>query len=245
MSLERPGWRGKAGLVLPSGNTVTEPIFYALAPNGVSFHVARTFIAGTRLDDLRAMEKDKDRAVRELASARLDCIVDCCTASGVLRGLTEDIAFCKNIEQETGLRASSTLQAIADALRVLKLRKLVVTSPYPKEMEELERDFFVKNGFNIVNMKGLDIKEGWRFGQVSAQEIYRLCCEAWDSRADGLLISCMAMNSVPVIQALELALNVPVITSNSATLWKILQIMGVKEPIWGYGGLLSDYLFVE
>ena len=55
----------------------------------------------------------------------------------------------------------------------------------------------------------------------------------------------MNFNSMPVIQALELALKVPVVSSNSATLWKILQIIGVEEPIWGYGRLLSDYMSVK
>ena len=72
------------------------------------------------------------------------------------------------------------------------------------------------------------------------QEIYRLCIDAWDDRAQGLFISCMNFNPLPVIPALELALQVPVVSSNSATLWKILQVIGVEEPIYGYGRLLSD-----
>ncbi len=191
------------------------------------------------------MEKEKGRAVRELASARLDCIADCCTASGVLRGLEADKAFCSGIEQDTGIRTTSTLQAIVEALEVLKLRRLVVVSPYPEEMDELEKSFFEKNGFGVINMQGLGIKEGYRLAQVSPQEIYRLCTDAWDTRVEGLFISCMNFNPMPVIQALELALKVPVVTSNSATLWKILQITGVEEPIWGYGCLLSDYMSVK
>lgn len=245
INLSKPGWRGRVGLVLPSSNTVTEPAFYALAPRGISFHTSRTFIAGTTLKDVIAMEKGKERAVHELASARVDCIADCCTASGVVRGLTADKAFCQGIEKETGIRTTSTLQAIVEALKLLKLSKLVVTSPYPEEMDELEKAFFERNGFSVINIKGLGIKEGWRLGQVPPPEIYRLCCDAWDSRADGLFISCMAFNSMPVIQALELALEVPVVTSNSATLWKILRIIGITEPIWGYGRLLSDYASVK
>ncbi|MDP2917433.1 MAG: maleate cis-trans isomerase [Dehalococcoidia bacterium] len=242
LNLSRLGWRGRAGLILPSSNTVTEPVFYALAPQGVSFHTTRTFIAGTSLQEVQAMEKDKERAVRELASAKVDCIADCCTASGVVRGLEADKAFCESVEKETGIRTTSTLQAIVEALRALKLSKLVATSPYPPEMDELEKDFFEKNGFSVINIKGLDIKEGWKLGRVPPEDIYRLCRDAWDKRADGLFISCMTFNSIPVIQALELALQVPVVTSNTATLWKILRMLGITEPIWGYGRLLSDYM---
>ena len=239
------GWRGKVGLILPSPSTVTEPLFYALAPQGVSFHSSRTFISGTGVEAVRAMEKEKDRAVRELASARPDCIVDCCTAGGVLRGLEADKAFCMEVERDTGIRTISTIQAVLEAMEMLKLRRLVITTPYPEETDKLEQSFFEKNGFSVVNMRGLDIKEGWRLAEVTPQEIYQLCIDTWDNRADGLFISCMNLNPVPVIQALEIALQVPVLTSNTATLRKILQIIGVGEPIWGCGRLLSDYMSVK
>ncbi|MFC1910039.1 hypothetical protein ACFLXC_01945 [Chloroflexota bacterium] len=239
-NLYQLGCRGRVGLVLPSVNTITEPVFYALAPDGISFHVSRTFITGTSVEDVLVMEKDKDRAVRELASARLDCIADCCTASGIIRGLETDRDFCYRVAQETSIPTTSTLQAILDALNVLKLRRLTIASPYPEAMDKLEKSFFEKNGFEVVNIKGLDIKEGYRLAQVPPDKIYRLCLDAWNPESDGLFINCMNFNATPVIQALEMALNTPVISSNSATLWKILHILGVKDIIHGYGRLLSE-----
>lgn len=56
-NLNKLGWRGKAGLILPSVNTVTEAVLYALAPQGVSFHSSRTLRTGATLEDLEAMEK--------------------------------------------------------------------------------------------------------------------------------------------------------------------------------------------
>lgn len=236
---------GKVGLILPSANTVTEPLFYAIAPKGISFHSSRTYIAGTGLREVKAMEKEKGRAVRELASARPDCIVDCCTMSGVLRGLEADKAFCRRIEHDTGIHATSTVQAIVEALQVLKVRRLVVTSPYPEETDRAEKTFLEQNGFSILSIWGLGINEGYKIAQVSPEEIYRHSIGAWDPSAEGLLISCMNFNPMPVIQALELALRVPVISSNSATLWKVLQTIGVYESVSGYGKLLSDYTSVQ
>ena len=243
--LNKPGRRGKVGLILPSSNTVTEPAFYALAPQGISFHTSRTFITGTSAEDVMAMEKEKDRAVHELTSARVDCLVDCCTASGVMRGLEADRAFCSRIEQDTGIPTTSTVQAIVEALELLNIRRLVVTSPYPEEVDELEKSFFEKNGFSVISIKGLGIKEGYRLAQATPQEIYRLCIDAWDNRAEGLFVSCMNFNPIPVIQALELSLKVPTVSSNTATLWKILQLIGIDEPIYGFGRLLSDYVSVK
>ena len=55
-------------------------------------------------------------------------------------------------------------------------------------------------------------------------------------------ISCMNFNAMPVTGALEADLQVPVVSSNAATLWKILQTIGVEESIAGCGRLLSDYV---
>jgi maleate isomerase len=240
--ISRLGWRGKVGLILPSANTVTEPVFHALSPPGVSFHASRTFITGTAVEDIIAMERDKERAVKELASAKPDCIVDCCTASGIVRGLKEDQAFTEEVAQKTSVRTISTLQLILQALQTLGITRLVMTSPYPEAMDRLEGSFFQENGFGIVKIRGLNLREATQLAQVTPEEIYRFCLETWDERADGVLISCMNFNPMPIIQRLEESLRVPVVTSNTATLWGTLRLLGVTEPIKGYGRLLSDCL---
>jgi maleate cis-trans isomerase len=59
-NISKPGCRGKVGLILPSSNTITEPIFYSLSPQGLSFHTSRTFITGTAIKDIAEMEKEKE-----------------------------------------------------------------------------------------------------------------------------------------------------------------------------------------
>jgi maleate isomerase len=241
-ALTRLGWRGKVGLILPSANTVTEPVFYALAPAGVSFHASRTFITGTAVEDILAMEKDKERAVRELASTQPDCLVDCCTASGIVRGLKEDQTFTAAVAKQTAVPTLSTLQLILQALEAMRITRLVMTSPYPEAMDRLESTFFQANGFTVLKARGLGLREATQLAQVPPEEIHRLCLETWDTGADGLLISCMNFNPLPIIQSLEAALGVPVVTSNTATLWGIFRALGLSDPIPGYGRLLAGPL---
>lgn len=240
--ITKPGLRGKIGLILPSANTITEPTFYAMAPQGISFHASRTFITGTSVADVLAMDKEKNRAVSEVASTNPNCISDCCTASGIVRGLEADRAFCAETENNTGITTTSTLQSINEVLKLLGVNRLVITSPYPEEMDKLEKSFFEKNGFGVINVRGLGLKSAIELAQVTPEEIYRLCMESWDSQANGLFISCMNFNPMPVIQALELALKVPVVTSNTATLWKVLRTVGVNDTIPGYGKLLAEHM---
>ena len=43
------GYRAKMGVVVPSTNTTMEPELYAMAPHGVTFHIARLYLAQTAL----------------------------------------------------------------------------------------------------------------------------------------------------------------------------------------------------
>jgi maleate isomerase len=51
----------------------------------------------------------------------------------------------------------------------------------------------------------------------------------------------MNWKAMDAIQALEYDTKKPVVTANQATLWKILRMAGVYEPIDGYGVLLRGH----
>jgi maleate isomerase len=49
------------------------------------------------------------------------------------------------------------------------------------------------------------------------------------------------LHTFELIEALELHLKKPVITSNQATIWNMLRLAGINDKIDGYGQLLSRY----
>jgi len=236
---ERFGWRAKVGLILPSVQTVTEPLYYRVAPEGVAFYTSRVLIRGSVLTGHTEMEKDAIRAGKELAAARVDCIAYCCAGSGVLQGIHGDREFCGRMEAELGIPLVSTLSAMIEALKRAGLRSLVLVSPYKDEMHHAEERLLVENGFRVIKSASMAIESGLGFASVSPQDIYRFCRQNWDKKADGLLVSCMNFNAMPIIDTLEKDLGKPVVSSHSATLWKVLEAVKILEPIPGYGRLLA------
>ncbi|OGP54224.1 MAG: hypothetical protein A2162_08730 [Deltaproteobacteria bacterium RBG_13_52_11b] len=146
------------------------------------------------------------------------------------------------MEQETGIPTASSLSAILEVLEILKLKKLVIVSPYRKEMHAAEERFFQSNGFDLIRSRSMGLDAGVKFARVPPAEIYRFCRETWDERADGLFISCMNFNAMPCIGPLEKDLQKPVLTSHSSALWKGLTMVHVKESISGFGRLLKEGL---
>ena len=232
-------WRAKIGLITTSGQLVTEPRYNQLAPVGVSFHATRLLNSGG-IDGIREMELTAWRGVGELASARVDSIAYCCTASGALRGLAGDRAFCGEVFDRYGIPATSTMLAAAQALRHAGAARVVVATPYTEDHHEPERAYLEDAGVEVVAISGMGLEGGEQYSRVPPRDIYDFCLETWDASADALFVSCMNFDALAVIEALEERLGKPVVTSHSATLWRALALAGVDDPIAGCGGLLGE-----
>lgn len=236
---ENIGWRGKIGLIVNSGQMITEPLYHLVAPAGVCFYASRILVEGSVIESHADMVKEAFRAGRELATANVDCIGYCCTMSGILQGIEGDKKFCLRMEEETGIPTTSTLSATLESLEILRIKKLVLISPYEEEAHATEEKFFQTQGFQLVKSRSMDISSRKKRTSTTPGEIFRFCRENWDERADGLFISCMNFNGMPCIGPLEKDLGKPVLSSHSATLWKVLRMIQVREPIPGYGHLLA------
>ena len=235
----RLGWRGKVGLIMPASQMVTEPLYYAIAPGGVSFHTSRLILRGSGVEAVEEMDKSLDRAIEELVQAEVDCIAYCCTVGGILKGLEQERSFWSGVEARTGISTATALLSVLEALDLLHMRKLVITSPSTEEIDKVEKKFFEDNGYEVLNIQGLGITNPRQFAEVMPDEIYKLSKDAWRAGADGLFISCVNFNAMPAIEPLEEELKVPVVTSHSAILWKVLKLLGIKEPLSGFGKLLA------
>lgn len=232
------GWRGRVGLIMPATQTVTEPLFYTAAPEGISFHTSRLLNVGAGPTAIAATESQVERAVSELKQAKVNCIAYLCVTGGLVRGLDAERRFCQDIEDRHGIPVVSALLSVFDALNLLGVRRIVITGPYPEEHDVIERKLFEDNGFDVLGIYGMGITDGFAFGQVEPSEIHDFCVQSWDIKADGLFVGCAAFNAMPVAERLEVELKAPVVTAHSAVLWQILKILGMDEPLGGYGRLL-------
>ena len=61
------GWRGRIGLMVPTGNSVMEPEFQRLAPDGVTTHANRVELKDVTPASLLEMEADVARSARQIA----------------------------------------------------------------------------------------------------------------------------------------------------------------------------------
>jgi hypothetical protein len=146
--------RPRVGLVLPSVQVVTEPLFARLAGAEIDVLGTRVALQGTAIADLEAMEAELPRAVDDLAAARVDLLVSCCTASGALRGREADERACAKATARTGIPMTTTMLSIVERLRDLGARRLTVVTPYPPALDAVEHCYPRDNGFTVLAAAG-------------------------------------------------------------------------------------------
>jgi len=88
----------RIGLLIPSSNTVMEPNFYEMAPNGVTVHSARMRLIDFNQRDLLGMLDDVGRETELLASAGVDAIVYGCSTCSLVGGVDWEAVLVQQIE---------------------------------------------------------------------------------------------------------------------------------------------------
>jgi maleate isomerase len=241
--LEPSARRASLGLIVPSVNTVVEPWFNAVVPAGVSIFADRMLLASeVSADSLILMDRQEGMAAAtRIATCRPDAIAYCCTASSIVQGLDYDAHLVAELGKQTGRTCFTAVGAIIEALGVFGAKSISIASPYTKVIDEAEKKFFEDAGFRVQGTAHLNISDGFALASPTSAEIYELALRAWQPGADVLLISCLNMNSQYVVSELEQAIGRPVITSTTATLWKLLRTAGVSDRIEGFGRLLQDF----
>ena len=233
------GRKARIGIIIPSSNNIMEPEFYAMKPSDVSFHFTRLpHQAHTSLDILRKMAAGTEEAANLLATSGVGIIAFGCTLGSLIEGPGWDQELIRRITHATGLKATTTSTAVIRALTALGVNKISIATPYGVEANNLEAQFFTKLGINVVNIRGIDVY-GEEKHRLPPAATYELAREVDRPAAEAIFISCTGFKSITVIGQLERELNKPVISSNTATLWNILNMLGINYQNKRYGRLFG------
>ena len=237
------GWRARIGLMVPSTVTTMDQEFNRLVPEGVSVHVTRLFHTTSSFEGLASLIDNIERAAEELATARVDVIVFGCTSGGLIKGKKYEEEIRNKIEKASGgIPAVTVIGSVIDALNTLKIKKLVVATPYIPEVYKVEKEFLENMGLGVAGIDGLGIEDSETITHEYPASSYKLAKSLFlkHSQADGIFISCTNFRTIEIIDKLEKDTNIPVVTSVQATLWNCLKKIDCREPIKGYGKLLEN-----
>jgi maleate isomerase len=218
----------KIGLIVPSSNTVMEPDFYRSLPDGITLHTARMFLEDVTAEtEARMLDEFTLPAARDLATVRPDVVVFGCTSAGALRGNTYEEELIREVGRVSGAPAVSVNKSVRETLRKANASRLVVVTPYLDELNVRIRASLEGDGFEVLHIEGLGIRENTAIAQVPQGKIVALAQRALAGlQPDALFVSCTNFPAISALPVLRGMFPFPVISSNQAVLERTLDVLG-------------------
>ncbi len=216
------------GLIIPSGNRLTEPQFNQYLPSGVGAHVTRLRMTGKFRKPLAELQRPLIEAAEALSDLQPSLIVFHCTANSMESGLAHEKAIVDIIEQASGCPTITTAQALTQAFDRVGIKKLVLISPYVQATNQLEVNYLSETGYTVLHEKGLAL-ESQAYSTITPEEWKNVVKENLRAEADGYFLSCTNTRMIEAVADLENELGKPVVNSNQATIWACLKKLGINH----------------
>ncbi|HTR86376.1 MAG TPA: hypothetical protein VMI56_17980 [Reyranella sp.] len=226
------------GMLVPSTNTTCEIEFCRL-PSELQVHTGRLGKGG---DTPFSPSKDADVAYQSklLGDARVEAIVLAQTSASLFADDYDEVTV-KRMTEASGVPSLTSAQAIGRALHALKASRIAMATPYSEEVIGRARRYYeTKYGIATVASESLGASDAYAIGKMDAG-----AAEAAFRRIDRLDIDALVVpgGNFPTmdrIAAWERHFGKPVITTNQAALWAVLQTMKFAAPLPGKGRLLEQ-----
>jgi len=233
--------RARIGFVLiPNEQTVEEDMIRHM-PSGVGAYFSRaTMPREISTESLRRVRGSlADAAARILPDDGLDVVAFACTSGTVAVGERETRAELGR--GAPGARATTLAGSVRKALSATGARRIVLGSPYVAELNATMVRYLEVAGFEVLHAHGMGLHHDAQMIRVSPRYLLDYAQAIDRPQADTVLLSCGALRSIEVIDAIEQKLGKPAICSNQAMLWDCLRLAGIDDRLPGLGRLLRDH----
>jgi maleate isomerase len=233
--------RAALGFVLLATEPTIEDDMYQLAPPGVGVHFTRVRMPNeVTVENLAAVEAELAGAAAILQpDGDLDVICYACTSGSVVIG--EDRVMTQLSHGSPKAKPTTLITGVIRALRALRIQRIVIATPYIDAINDLEERYLQERGFEVLNIKGMNILNGTDMHLVTPDFIAEFAQRLDRSDAEAIFVSCGALRTIDIINDLEQEVGKPVVASNQAMFWNALRLAGIEDKIEGYGRLFREH----
>jgi maleate isomerase len=230
------------GLISPNLSEDTLVDVYKVLPEGIRIE-GRTLKVGKYTDDeFRRAEQAFSELVRDLSRRPLDFLMVTGELFLSYKGPGSDRQILDLVKTITPVPASTVLTAVTRGCEALGLKRVVMATPFPEDQDERLVRFLAHDGIEVVGFRGLGCPNADVIWELPPETGYDLATSLLREHqdVDGVYMPCNKWRIVSVIDRIEKESGKPVVTNTQAWVWEALRAMGMKNPIQGYGRLLSD-----
>ena len=234
------------GVLLPPANVTCEREFPAAVPAGYSVHFTRLVRPEAHLSaaSLVKMKDSAQEAAERLCPIEPAAIAYACTSGSFLSGPDAHAEIAERIRERTSIPAVTTASAVLAAVRLFGAHNVGVVTPYPMDITASTTAFLEAHGIRVAAVDTYNYRASRDIPRITPDSVAQRVTALHEAHPDidAVFVSCTNVATFPVIESLEKRLAVPVITSNSATLWAVMRLAGYSQPLFGLGKLGSQPL---
>lgn len=234
------GWRARIGLIVPASNSTNEPEWQKVMPEGVSLHTARMPLEAVTEGGLSEMADTATAAAERLSQVNVDVVAYGCTTGSLIKGHKYAEKLEAKLSKSANAEAITTALSVERALDSMDVESVSIATPYNETLNQREVEFLEEGGFSVDNITGRGLEDNLEIGDLEPRQAYIQGHKSSSGEEGALFISCTNYRTFEIIQALEMDLGKPVITSNQATLWDSLNSLGLPDPQMKLGQLFED-----
>ena len=232
---------GRIGLIALASDFNIEQDLRRMLPRGVEIFTNRVLnVNPLSLDNLRSMADDISRAAAGILPDReLDVMIFACTSGAIAIG-------AKEIEKRVwssrpGIAVTNPASAVLAALDQLKARRISILTPYTEDIDQAILAHFNEHDLEVINIAGLGFEHDTDITGIPVDLLQRAALDIIDNDADALFISCTALRTSGIIEAIERETGKAVVSSNQALVWQSLKLLGYTGSVPGLGRLLENF----
>ncbi|MES2413781.1 MAG: Asp/Glu racemase [Pseudomonadota bacterium] len=243
----------RIGQIVPSSNTTMEteiPAMLrareALYPERFTFHSSRMRMHKVTPEELANMNKEGLRCAAELSDARVDVMSTACLVAIMAQGLgyhRQVEADFRRIadENNSDAKVMTSAGALIHGLKKLNAKKISLMAPYMKPLTAKVVAYIESEGIEVQDSICFEIPDNLEVGRrdpmLLLDDVKKLNTKGVDVV---VLSACVQMQSIPALQLAQDALGIPVTSTSACTTRNMLDLLGLKPHIPGYGQVLAD-----
>ncbi len=244
------GYRANLAVLVPSTNTVVEAEYVRMAPNGVTIHAGRMYIARPQLhsddatsDLMEDVRSGTPAAVRDVMTLEPDALLLGMSAPAFYGGIDGCIAHEEGIRELAGgsVPVTSGPRAILRALETIGVDRIAVLSPYQPVNDKEVIGFFEGQGITLTKYHGLRSSTATGIAKTPPDQVRAILRDLASTKPDAIVQVGTNLAMAQLADEAERWLDMPVLAINAITLWSALRDIGINDRVDGFGTILRDH----
>ena len=232
------GWKARIGYLSPSVFE-TPSDWDLILPEGFTIVASGLNVQAHTTEEFNKAIDALEAGLGIFKAEECDTILLGGITLGTLRGYQAEQEVVAKLSQRLGLPISTGMSASAEALKHLRAKTVVIATAYKATINEAVKRYYESAGLQVLGIQGLEVSKPVDQAKLPDYASYRVARHVYRQhpKVDSILIQ-GRWRSVACVEELERDADRTVVSSTAASLWWVLQQLGMKIPIEGYGQLL-------